>query len=129
MAIVSKIHNVSYLSDIKVDLNSADLVAEMDGSFSAPLAFVPAGAVVVRVSVKTLSKATSVTELKVNSGFNAEKNLFVNDVDVVTTPATSAVIYKTLTDGVVTLNVAAKKEAVVEGFVEYYLPATIKTEI
>lgn len=110
MAIVSKIHNVSYLSDIKVNLNSTELVAETDGSFSAPLAFVPSGAVVVRVSVKTLSKGTGVTELKVNSGFNSEKNLFVNDVDVVTTPATSAVIYKALTDGVVTLNVAAKKK-------------------
>lgn len=129
MAITHKIHNVSYLSDVKFDLNDQKaMVAELDGTFSLPLAFIPAGAVITRVAVKTLEN-TGGGAVTVNVGLDDEKTLFVNGVDISAAPATSAVTHKTLADGVVALNVAALTAATGEAFVEYYLPATIKTEI
>ena len=130
MAIVSKIHNVSYLADVKFDLSNFNaMVAELDGSYSLPLAFVPAGAVVTRVVVKTTDNPTG-QAINVNVGINDEKSIFIDNVDISTAPATSAVVFKAIIDSVVVLNfVGILGDAKGEAYVEYYLPATIKTEI
>lgn len=130
MAIVSKIHNISYLADVKFDTSNLDaMVLEADGSYSYPLAFVPAGAVVTRVAVKTTENPTG-QAVSVNVGFNDEKNLFIDNVDISAAPATSAVMFKATIDGVVALNfIGMLSTAKGEAYVEYYLPATIKTEI
>lgn len=128
--LVNYVHNVSYLAERAFTLDGSDkFKAQTDGTFNLPICFLPAGAIVTQVYLQMNAAAAGVTA---NVGFNEEASLFINAANLgVTTPATSAIVAKVKKDGAVILNVSNATAAGADGiaYVEYYLPAQIKTEI
>lgn len=122
------VHNVSYLAERSFKLDGSDKYKlQPDGTYNLPVCFLPAGAIVTQVYLQ-MNEPCNVTA---KVGFNEEISLFIHEADLnVTAPHTSAVVAKTQKDGAIILNVNhayALGQGVV--YVEYYLPAVIKTEI